>query len=129
MDFGSTLRDWRLDADLSLRELARKVGIDFTQLSKIETGVLAPPGEDRIRDLVAALGRATPDAEILIDLARQSNVPKDVVRAALTKHPEVGALLRRIKDRPLSEQEVASIKQMAAADTPGEDETNGPTAG
>jgi nitrogen PTS system EIIA component len=124
VDFGSTLREWRIDADLSLRELARKVRMDFTQLSKIETGVLAPPADDRIRDLVAALGRHTQDAETLIDMARRSSVPKDVVRAALIKNPEVGALLRTLKDRRLSQDQAEMLKRWAT-----EEETHGPASG
>lgn len=40
---------------LSLREAADRVGIDFTYLSKIETGAVAPPSEDVIGRLAAAL--------------------------------------------------------------------------
>jgi PTS system nitrogen regulatory IIA component len=124
VDFGSTLRDWRIAADLSLRELARKVQIDFTQLSKIETGVLAPPTDDRIRDLVAALGRPSQDAEILIELAHQSIVPKQVLRAGLIKNPEVGALLRTLKGRRLSPDRANTLKKWAT-----EEETHGPASG
>lgn len=38
--FGKKLRELRTRAGMSLRELAIKVDVDFTYLSKIENGVL-----------------------------------------------------------------------------------------
>lgn len=43
MDFGTCLRSWRLEAGLSQRELARRAAFNFSYLSKIEAGLVAPP--------------------------------------------------------------------------------------
>jgi len=128
MSFGSTLRDWRLDADLSQRELARRVGMDYTYLSKIEADLVAAPSEDKIRGLVSALGRDARETEILIDRARQTRVPTDIVKAALIRNPEVGALLRSIKDRRLSDRDISTILSVAGQDA-GEPDTGGTEGG
>ncbi|MDP9364056.1 MAG: helix-turn-helix domain-containing protein [Chloroflexota bacterium] len=112
MDFGTRLRSWRLDAGLSQRELARRAALNFSYLSKIEAGLVAPPVEDKIRALAAALSRGEDDAELLLRLARESRVPSDVVKAALIRNPGVGALLRRIQDRRLTEQELAALLEV-----------------
>lgn len=112
MDFGTCLRAWRLEADLSQRELARRAELNFSYLSKIEAGLVAPPAEDKVRALVAALGRGEDDGEHLLGLARQSRIPSDIVKAALIRNPGVGALLRRIQNRRLTEQELAALLQV-----------------
>ncbi len=112
MDFGSTVRDWRLEADLSQREIARRADLNFSYLSKIEAGLVPPPSDDKVRALTAALGRGIDDAERLLGLARESRIPGDIVKAALIRNPGVGALLRRIQHRRLTEGEVAALLQV-----------------
>jgi len=115
MSFGATLREWRLDADLSQRELARRVGMDYTHLSKIEAGLVAPPGEYKIRALATALSRSLEEADGLVNLAQQARVPTDVVKAAVIRNPEVGALLRKIAERSnprLTAQEAEMIRAL-----------------
>ena len=54
--FGVAIRELRLKANLSLRELAARVGIDFTYLSKIENGILKPPSEKVVLRLAEVFG-------------------------------------------------------------------------
>lgn len=65
MSFGSRIRQLRKEHDLTLRELAQKVDIDFTYLSKIENGHGPAPAEDTIRRLAGILG-TEPDELILL---------------------------------------------------------------
>jgi transcriptional regulator with XRE-family HTH domain len=116
MHFGALVRQWRLDAGLSQRELARRAGMDFTYLSKIETGILAPPDEERIAALVRGLGRSDEDLQQLIDLAQSARVPNEDLKAAIIRNPDVGALLRRVARRPLTSQELRQIQQIASVD-------------
>ena len=58
---------------MTLRQLANKVGVDFTYLSKIENGVLPPPAKKVILKLVAALDA---DRDELMILA--GKVPSDI---------------------------------------------------
>jgi len=113
MDFGTQVREWRIVADLSQRDLARRVGMDFTQLSRIETGLLAPPADDKIRALALALGRSTDEMHVLLNLAEQARVPTDVIKSAIIRNPEVGALLRRLKNQRLSEEDAKALQRIA----------------
>jgi len=124
------VKAWRDEADLSLRELARKVNIDFTQLSKIETGALGPPSDDQVRALAMALGRSEADVNELLTLARQTNIPQAEVRSVLIQSPEVvGALLRRIQQKPLNAEEAAYIRRIAAGEPLPREDENGAAAG
>jgi len=92
--FGQVLRDLRRARRLTQRDLAATVGIDFTYLSKLENDRDAPPGDDTIRRLAAALGT---DSEHL--LAAAGKVPPELKRRA-TKDPRFAMLLRRLADLP-----------------------------
>jgi transcriptional regulator with XRE-family HTH domain len=85
--FGERLRELRKSTGMSQREVADKVGIDFTYLSKIESGTMLPPSEKVIRKLADALGG---DKDELITLA--GKVPSDVVN--MLKNKEVLEFLR-----------------------------------
>ena len=71
--FGTKLRDLRKKSSLSLRELADKINVNFTYLSKIENGALPPPSEKVIRQLAETLNA---DADELLALA--GRIPSDV---------------------------------------------------
>lgn len=99
-EFGSYLRKKRErlllgDKRFSLRQVAGRVGIEPTYLSKIELGDLAPPSEQVIRKLAAELDE-NPD----ILLALGGKVSQDL-KDIIMKRPELMAdLLRQMKDMP-----------------------------
>ncbi len=95
MEFGRRLRDLRKQKNISQRDLAAQVGIDFTYLSKIEGGRLAPPSEDVIRHIAQVLDA---DEDELINLA--GKVPKDL-KAVLEASPQAVELLRVLSERKL----------------------------
>ena len=72
-NFGARLRELRKAAGLTLRELAEKVNVNFTYLSKIESGALPPPSEKVIRHLAEVLDY---DKDELLALA--GIVPSDI---------------------------------------------------
>jgi transcriptional regulator with XRE-family HTH domain len=47
--FGDALREKRRVAGVSQRELADRVNVDFSYISKVETGRLPPPSADKIQ--------------------------------------------------------------------------------
>ena len=71
--FGARLRELRKRAGLSLMELAHRVGIDFTYLSKIENGALPPPSEKVLSKLAKALN--TDKGELIILAGK---IPPDI---------------------------------------------------
>ncbi|MFC2073181.1 transcriptional regulator, partial [Chloroflexota bacterium] len=74
-NFNTGLRELREQAGLSQRELADKVGINFTYLSKIESGVMPPPSEKVILRLAEVLDA---DRDELMTLA--GKVPSDIAQ-------------------------------------------------
>lgn len=71
MHFGEYLRQLRTDKHLTLRELAKRAGANFTLLSKIEQGLRPPPELHVIFALADAL-KLKPDAlEFLLALLTQ----------------------------------------------------------
>ena len=85
--FGTRLRELRVQAHLTQRELAEKIGVDFSYLSKMENGVLPPPSEKVLLKLAEALGA---DEDELFALA--GKIPNDI--AQLLKHREALQFLR-----------------------------------
>ncbi len=62
-DFGSILREKRRMSGLSQRELAEKVGVDFSYISKLENGRLPAPAAETVARLAKVL--ACPVEELL----------------------------------------------------------------
>ncbi len=92
MTFGERLRELRLGNKVNQRDLASRVGIDFTYLSKLENGRMPPPATATIARLSNALSA---DTDELMLLARK--VPLDIA-PVITRSPAVPAFLRSIKD-------------------------------
>ena len=85
--FGARLRELRTEAGFTLSKLAERCNIDFTYLSKIESGALPPPSERVILQLAAALNA---DKDELLVLA--GKIPADII--AILKSREDLELLR-----------------------------------
>ena len=85
--FGTRLRELRKQAGLRQRELAGKIGVDFTYLSKIESGVMPPPSEKVILRLADVLNA---DKDELMTLA--GKIPSDI--AQMLKSREALQFLR-----------------------------------
>lgn len=69
------MRELRKQANISQRALASEVGIDFTYLSKIESGIMPPPSEKVIIKLARVIGA---NKDELTTLA--GKVPSDLSR-------------------------------------------------
>ncbi len=119
MEFGRRLRELRKQKKISQRDLATQVAVDFTYLSKIEGGRLAPPSEDVIRRLAQALDA---DENELINLA--GKVPKDL-KAVLEESPQAVELLRVLSERKLPNDTYRQMLDLAReSDTVQPDEQN-----
>lgn len=53
--FGESLREKRRAAGISQRELADKINVDFSYISKVENGRLPPPSADKIVEMCRVL--------------------------------------------------------------------------
>jgi transcriptional regulator with XRE-family HTH domain len=108
MNFGERVRQLRKEHNLTLRELADKVGIDFTYLSKIETGKGVPPSEETIRRLAELLNS---DSDELILLA--DKLPDQFERELLARpEKQVAGLYRSMSGRSYSDQEWQEVLKL-----------------
>lgn len=98
MTFGERLRELRKQAQISQRELAESVEIDFTYLSKIENNRVEPPREIVIRKIAHELASKlkTDERKLADELTTLAGkVPSDVA-AILSKNPLALAHLRSL---------------------------------
>ena len=98
--FGPHLRSTReklreQDRRYSLRQVAERVGIEPSYLSKVERGEVAPPSEETIQRLAKELDL---DPDALLALA--GKVSSDL-REVIRRRPELfGRLIRELRDLP-----------------------------
>lgn len=71
--FGRSLRTLRRSKSVTQRELARKVGVDFSYISKVENDRLSPPAADTIVKICEALGVAPEEL-----LASTGKIPRQL---------------------------------------------------
>ena len=107
MEFSECLRTLRKEARLSQRELAERIGVDFTYLSKIENRRVEPPSETVLKNVARELAGVlrqdeTELADQLITLA--GKVPSDLAKT-LARNPQAVRFLRSIGDEVRSPEE------------------------
>jgi transcriptional regulator with XRE-family HTH domain len=90
--FGAFIRRKREGKEIGLREMAKKVGISPTYMSKVERDEFQPPAEDKVRAIAEILGCDVDD--LLARAGRVSSEITDIIK----RHPvELAALLRTTK--------------------------------
>jgi len=99
VEFGSRVRSLRLAKAMTQKELADKIGVDFTYTSKIEAGLVPP--EERVLKLAEVLGVK---ADELLQLAKM--VPGDI-KQVLTDRPGMPEVLRTVG--ALSDEQVRQL--------------------
>ncbi len=102
-EFGPALRARRRAAGLSQRTVAARTGLDFTYISKLETGRLPPPAADTIVALCEVLDTAPEDL-----LALTQKIPSDV-RQMVGRSTAAQRFLREAQRMALTEQEWARL--------------------
>ena len=108
-EFGRRIRELReakkaVDPSFSLRQFAVKVGISATFLSKVETGVFAPPKAEHIIKMAELLDV---DADELLALANKTDPELEEI---IKSEPKAMAdLLRTVRDRGLTADDLERI--------------------
>jgi len=98
--FGPYIRDRRErlrreDPRFSVRQVADRIGVEPSFLSKVERDEVPPPSEEKIVALARDLGE---DADVLLAMA--GKVSSDLQRV-IRKRPELfAALIREMKNLP-----------------------------
>jgi len=97
--FGRVLRELRRSRGISQRNLAAKVGVDFSYISKIENDRLPPPAADTIVKICNAL-EVSPDSL----LALSGKIPKEL-KEAIGSSPAAMQFIRSAQSMGLTEEE------------------------
>ena len=98
--FGQFIREKREallahDKRYSVRQLAGRIGVQPSFLSKVERGEQAPPSEAKIKLLAEVLGD---DPDVLLALA--GKVSSDLQRVILQRPQLFAQIIREMKDMP-----------------------------
>lgn len=120
MHFGATLRLLRIEAGISLRELATRIGVSSAYLSRVETGRDPVPTPDR---LIAIADVLTLPRAALVEFARQAG---PAVSGYLERTPEANALFLEIARRNLTGPQIGRLKAFIDAEFPGAQTPAGP---
>lgn len=94
LSFGQRVQQLRRQAGLTQRQVAEKLDIDFTYLSKVENSRGAPPGEDTITRMARLFGS---DADELLALA--GKVPAEL-RERAVEDRQFARFLRTLPQLP-----------------------------
>ncbi len=82
LNFGDFMKQLRLKNKITLREFCRVTGIDPSNWSKIERGVLPPPKSKMMLEEIARVLKLTKESEewyTLMDLAAITHIPKELL--------------------------------------------------
>jgi nitrogen PTS system EIIA component len=112
MHFGAALRLLRLDTGLSLRDLARRIGVSSAYLSRVENGHDPAPTPDR---LVAIARTLDLPPLLLVELADQAG---PLVSSYMARVPAAASLFFDIARRDLSGAEVARLRALVEREFP-----------
>ncbi len=97
--FGQLLKELRRNKNISQRELADKVGVDFSYISKVENDRLAAPSADTIIKMATILDIPS---EILLSY---SGKVSDEMKDTMSSSPEAMRFLNEAKNMNLQANE------------------------
>jgi PTS system nitrogen regulatory IIA component len=110
--FGATLRLLRVDAGLSLRDLARRIGVSSAYLSRVEHGLDAVPTPERLTAIAREL--EVPPS-LLMDVAHRVN---PFVSSYLEQEPGARALVLELARRQLSAAQLVRMREFLEQEFP-----------
>jgi HTH-type transcriptional regulator, competence development regulator len=104
--FGALVRREREAKEIGLREMAKKIGVSPTYLSKIERGEFDPPAEDKVRRIAEIIGH---DHDELLALA--GRVASDLTEIIRQRPRQMADFLRAAKG--LTADDIARLAREA----------------
>jgi len=107
--FGAFIRREREARDIGLREMAKKIGVSPTYLSKVERDEFTPPIEEKVR-AIATIIECDPDK--LLGMA--GRVPADVANIIKRYPVALSRLLRKLNS--LSPEELGQLMKQGGID-------------
>ena len=98
--FGERIRELREGLDLSLRELAGKIGVSAAFLSDVELG-RRYPSDELLEKLSKALKTTVDDLK-----EHDRRAPVDEIRRRASQSPAYGFMMRRVVEEEVSAEEL-----------------------
>lgn len=120
--FGATLRLLRVDAGVSLRGLAQRIGVSSAYLSRVENGIDAVPTPERL-DAIARELELSPG--LLLELAHQVG---PYLADYLDRMPAASSLFLDIAARDLSEADLARLREILDREFPSKRRDSEPSS-
>lgn len=112
MKFGTHAKSLRIRARITLRAFAKQVGMDPSNWSKIERGIIPPPANDTLIPTISQnLNLAEEETQQLHDLASMARgeLPRDIDdHELLAKMP---AFFRALKGREYTADDLEKLTQ------------------
>src|SRR5437879_3253756 len=93
-DFGKLFRKYRKRMGLNQRQLAKKLKLDYTYISKIESATVPPPPRDRVESAAKVFGLTRDETDELIRLAGEAQPD---LQSWVLREPRAQALYRSIR--------------------------------
>jgi transcriptional regulator with XRE-family HTH domain len=110
--FGEFLKEKRLKTGLSLREFARRIGMQPSNYCNVENDILPPPPEDTLERISGVLGLkpGTADYAEFCDLAakKRDTVPVDIERI-IKQNKLIPVMLRTVENEKVTESQLRGI--------------------
>jgi len=107
-NFGSFIRELRLDLGIGQRELAKKIGIAASYLNDIEKEKRAPPKLNIIKKISTSLNTDINQLNDLAGISKKAVAPD--IQEYLTSNPKVISLIRSIKENNLTDGQIDQIE-------------------
>lgn len=104
--FGAFIRRERETREIGLREMAKKIGVSPTYMSKVERDEFTPPTEDKVRAIAQII-----ECDVDELLAMAGRMPSDLADIIKRNPVEVSALLRTTSG--MTRDEIAVLAQSA----------------
>lgn len=101
--FGQTLKEIRRSKDITQRQLATAVGVDFSYISKIENDRMPPPAADTIVKICEVLD-VPPD-----DLLAMTGKMPTPIKEAISEKPAAQEFLREAQNMTLTDDEWSTL--------------------
>lgn len=111
--FGKFLYDLRIEKELTLREMCRKVNYDPSNWSKIERGKIAPPSDKKTLELWARTLGLKKESREFKDFIYQANIAQSIIPLDVMEEKELVAALpaffRTLKNKKPTKEDMDRI--------------------
>lgn len=112
MNFGTYIKSLRVRAKITLREFAKQLGMDPSNWSKIERGIIPPPANDTLVERITSILKLPSDENQHLDdlaIVARGELPKDIGDAELLA--KVPAFFRALKGREYTADDLEKLTE------------------